>query len=95
MEEIFIRVQVFGAAKMEMGASAPERISLRNSANVGDLLHALYHGYPALQSLLEGREKGLHALILVNSLDIKRLDGIQTILNNDDRVDIISSISGG
>lgn len=95
MCEINVQVQLYGAAQMANGGSGQQRIHLSSSATIQDLLDNLYRNIPSMQCLLEGKEHSLHALIMVNALDIKRREGVQTILKNGDKVDIISSISGG
>lgn len=94
MEDIKVKVQFFGVAKMNM---EEEKIivTLPYSARVVDLLEYISQKESSLKPLLEGKEHGLPVLILHNSMDIKRKDGLQTKLVNGDVVDIVTLISGG
>ncbi len=89
-----VRIRLFGAIQMKTGWS-DDSISLLQKATVAELLQALYEKDPGLQSMIEGKERALSALILVNSLDIKRKKGMNTVLSHGDQVDVISMISGG
>jgi len=92
--KIQVRVRLFGALRMKTSWS-DDSITLFQRAKVADLLQTLYLKDPGLQPMIEGRERALSALILVNSLDIKRKEGINTLLSHGDQIDVISMISGG
>ncbi|WP_167577682.1 MoaD/ThiS family protein [Ammoniphilus sp. YIM 78166] len=91
---IEVRIRLFGAIQMKTRWS-DESIFLRQKATVAELLQVLYEKDPGLQSMIEGKERALSALMLVNFFDIKRKEGLNTVLSHGDQVDVISMISGG
>lgn len=91
---IQVEVLLYGAAQMMTGW-AKQTVTLSQPSTIGDLLQTLYDADSSLQPLLEGQSQSLSALIMINSMDIKRKEGIQTLLNNGDRIEVVSMISGG
>lgn len=94
MDEIKVQVQLHGAVQMNTGL-AKQVVTLPAYATIADLLRWLTQMHSSLKPLLEGEEQSLSLLILLNSLDIKRKNGLQTKLANEDLVDIVSMLSGG
>ena len=94
MKDIHILVKVYGAAQMSIGWKQQD-FTLSRSSAVKDLLDLLVQKEASLQHLLDGEAHSLPSLVMLNSTDIKKLDGFQTNLDDGDVVTIISMISGG
>ena len=93
-DTIQVHVQLYGAVQA-MAGWVKQEMRVARSSTVGDLFQALYQADPSLKALLVGEEQSLSALVMVNSMDIKRREGIRTVLAEGDRIDIIAMISGG
>jgi molybdopterin converting factor small subunit len=94
LKDIQVQVKVYGALQMNIGWKQQD-FTLSTSSVVKDLLDLLVQKEASLQLLLEGEAHSLSSLIMLNSTDIKKMDGFQTKLGEGDVITIISMISGG
>jgi molybdopterin converting factor small subunit len=94
LKDIQVQVKVYGALQMNIGWKQQD-FTLPTSSVVNDLLDLLVQKEASLQLLLEGEAHSLSSLIMLNSTDIKKMDGFQTKLGEGDVITIISMISGG
>ncbi|MEW9670619.1 MoaD/ThiS family protein [Ammoniphilus sp. 3BR4] len=91
---IQVHVQLYGAVQV-MAGWVKQAMRIPRSSTVEDLFQILYQADPSLKSLLLGEEQALSALVMVNSMDIKRKEGVRTVLAEGDRIDVVAMISGG
>lgn len=91
---IQVHVQLYGAVQA-MAGWVKQGMRIPRSSTVEDLFQILYQAEPSLKSLLLGEEQALSALVMVNSMDIKRKEGLRTVLVEGDRIDVVAMISGG
>lgn len=91
---IQVHVQLYGAVQA-MAGWVKQEMKVAQSSTIEDLFQTLYQAEPSLKTLLLGEEQSLSALVMVNAMDIKRKEGIRTVLAEGDRIDIIAMISGG
>ncbi len=78
-------------------ADNQSQISLENAPTVGAALRQLVERYPALEQHLFDENASLRPFVnlYLNDEDIRYLQGVDTPLQEDDRLTIIPSIAGG
>jgi molybdopterin converting factor small subunit len=94
VKKVEAHVQLFGAAQLDVGWKT-QKFLLPESSTITSLIEQLSATNPSLAPLLAGGEHSLACLIMVNGSDIKKREGLRTVLRDGDIVDIISMISGG
>lgn len=91
---IQIHVQLYSAPQT-MKDWEKQAVRLPEASTVEDVFQVLSQADSSLKSLLLGEEHSLSALVMVNSKDIKRKKGLDTVLSEGDKVDIVFMITGG
>ena len=90
-----VTVHLSGYLKPFSGGATEVRLD-DSQETVADVLDSLWTVHPALRDrvLTETGEIRQHVNIFVGSLDVKRLDGLQTAVNRDE-IHIFNAVSGG
>lgn len=91
-----MKAKVFGTLRSVIG-NKEVKVSLDQSNTVGDVLEQLKARYPELREKLggEGETPPTGVNILVNGRSIEFLDGLDTPLQEDDRLALFPPIGGG
>ena len=94
-----ITVEYLGYIKQTLGVEQAERVELEDDALVADLLSLLAekHGQPFKKAIYEPKGLDLkpHYILSVNGLLLNQLNGIETKLEDGDRVVLMPVVSGG
>ncbi len=91
-----VRVRFYGMAYDEVGTRELS-VDLVNDSTVNDLLSILVERYPSLTKLVYNDEGVFREYleVAVNKTDIIGLDGLETVLKENDTVLIMPPIGGG
>ncbi len=94
-----VTVDYLGSIKQILGLKQAEQIELKEDSSVGDLLTLLAekYGEPFKKAVYEPKGLDLkpHHILSVNGLLLNQLSGIETKLNDGDRVVVMPVVTGG
>ncbi|MEM2081090.1 MAG: MoaD/ThiS family protein [Candidatus Bathyarchaeia archaeon] len=94
-----VTVDYLGSIKQTLGLKQAEQIELKSGASVRDLLTLLAekYGEPFKKAVYEPKGLDLkpHHILSVNGLLLNQLEGIETKLNDGDRVVLMPVVTGG
>jgi len=94
-----VMVEYLGYIKQTLGVEQKEQTILKNDALVRDLLIALAekYGEPFRKTVYDPKDTDLkpHYILSVNGLLLNQLNGIETKLNDGDRVVFMPVVTGG
>ncbi len=84
----------FLGAISEITGTREQRVS---ASSVRDLMEAMLQTYtdPWRQRVFDGQELTPDVVIMVNGMNVHRMEGLSTRLNSGDRVDILPMFEGG
>ena len=90
-----ITVYLSGHLKSYTGGETQTQIEA-DLATVGETLDSLWKVYPALRDRILNEQGGIrqHVNIFVGSDDVKRLNGLETVMKTDE-LHIFNAVSGG
>ncbi len=91
-----IAVRFYGIA-YDYSAIREWSLEIKNDAVVMDLLRKIVEVFPALRDLVFD-EKGVYMeylVVSINNVDILGLDGVNTVLSEEDMVFVMPPIGGG
>ena len=91
-----VKIKLFANLRETAGVSEIEF----KGENIQDILESLLNKYPLMQDLIfnnvgDKKEIRTYINILVNGNNIQHLEGLNTVLNEDDEVAIFPPVSGG
>ncbi len=91
-----MKAKVFGTLRSIIG-DKEVKVSFNQNNTIGDVLEQLKARYPELKEKLggEGERPPTGVNILVNGRSIEFLDGLDTTLEEDDRLALFPPIGGG
>jgi len=85
-------------ATLRQIAGTPEvEIPVAGQQTVGDVLHVLVERYPRLSEAIwypDGSLAG-HVAVLLNGRDVRHLEGVETLLSDDDSLAVFPPVGGG
>jgi molybdopterin synthase sulfur carrier subunit len=94
-----VTVDYLGSIKQTLGLKQAEQVELEDDASVGDLLSLLAekHGDPFKKAVYEPKGLDLkpYHTLSVNGLLLNQLRGIETKLEDGDRVILMPVVTGG
>ncbi len=94
-----VTVDYLGYIKNVLGATQPEKITLKGEATIRDLLDALAekHGSPFKKAVYEPGSADVKStfIMIVNGLLLNQLRGMDTHLKEGDGVVLMPIVSGG
>ena len=94
-----VTVDYLGSIKQTLGLKQAEQVELEDDASVGDLLSLLAekHGEPFKKAVYEPKGLDLkpYHILSVNGLLLNQLRGIETKLEDGDRVILMPVVTGG
>jgi molybdopterin converting factor small subunit len=94
-----VTVDYLGSIKQTLGVKQAEQVELKDDASVCDLLSLLAekHGEPFKKAVYEPKGLDLkpYHILSINGLLLNQLNGIETKLEDGDRVFLMPVITGG
>lgn len=94
-----VTVDYLGSIKQTLGLKQAEKVELKNEASVRDLLSLLAekYGEPFKKSVYEPPDLDLkaHYIVSINGFLLNQLNGIETKLEDGDRVILMPVVTGG
>jgi MoaD family protein len=94
-----VTVEYLGYIKQTLGITQAESLDIKADASVRDLLILLAekHGEPFKKAVYHPEDKELqpHHILALNGLMVNLLNGLDTKLNDGDRVTIMPVVTGG
>ncbi len=94
-----VTVDYLGSIKQILGLKQAEKIELKDTASVCDLLSLLAekYGAPFKKAVYEPKDLALkaHYILSINGLLLNQLSGIETKLKDGDRVILMPVVTGG
>lgn len=88
-----VEVRLFATFRDAVGRNTLTR-TVGADGRIGDLLRGLEAEYPELD-LLDGGEPRDHLHVVLDGRDVVHLDGLDTRLEDGDRVSVIPPVEGG
>ncbi len=91
-----VKIKLFANLRETAGVS---EIELKGE-NIQEILESLLNKYPQMQDLIfndvgDKKELRTYINVLVNGNNIQHLEGLNTVLNEDDEIAIFPPVSGG
>ena len=94
-----VTVDYLGYIKQTLNIQQPEPITLKDKANVHDLLVALAerHGEPFKKAVYDPKEKDMkpHHILAVNGVILNQQENLNTKLKDGDRIAVMPVVTGG
>lgn len=89
-----IQLRSFANFREALGARSVDR-DVQDGATVGDVLHALDEEYAEFEVFDESGDLREYLSILVNGRDITHLEGLDTPLEDGDKLSLFPPVAGG
>ena len=91
-----MQVRLYATLRQIAGTREVE-IHVEGQQAVGDALRALVERYPRLSESIWHRDGSLagHVAVVLNGRDVRHLDGVDTPVSDDDRLDVFPPVGGG
>jgi molybdopterin synthase sulfur carrier subunit len=95
-KETLMQVRLYATLRQTVGKKVVE-IPVKVNKTVGDILHALVDQYPELSEAIWYADGSLagHVAVILNGRDIRHLDNVDTLLTDDDTLDLFPPVGGG
>ena len=94
-----VTVEYLGHVRTIIGSNRTEEIEIEDNSSVADLLLVLSkkYGTPFKKAIYESGAKDVrpHFMATVNGFLLNQLKGVETKLNNGDRIILMPVVSGG
>lgn len=91
-----MKVNLYATLRQIVGKKIVE-IQINNEKTVGNILHTLVRQYPDLNESIwypDGTLAG-HVAVIHNGRDIRHLEGVDTPVTDDDKLDVFPPVGGG
>ncbi|MDX1744793.1 MAG: ubiquitin-like small modifier protein 1 [Halobacteriales archaeon] len=89
-----VQLRLFATFREAVGERSVDR-DFPEDSTVGDVLHTLDEEYPAFEVFDEDGTLREYLSILVNGRDITHLDGVDTPLEDGDKLSLFPPVAGG
>ena len=91
-----VQVRLYATLRQIAGTREVE-IPVEGQQAVGDVLRAVVERYPRLSEAIWNADGSLagHVAVVLNGRDVRHLDGVDTPISDDDRLDVFPPVGGG
>lgn len=89
-----IELKLFATLRETVGQKSVAR-DIDEESTVGDVLRDLVTEYPALEIFDDTGEVYGHVNVLINGRNVQHLDGLETVLSENDTIGVFPPVEGG